>query len=181
MPGYRDRAELPMLGAAPPSGAVLLDTNVFINALVGRGLATLRALLADLPRSFVSAVTVAELSWTRGRLDPQHPRTATVVTTIETALARIDPVKILTPSADQWRTAGERAGAAWRAIAGDSRSLGAADRHELMHDALTAVVASAAALTVVTEDRDFDLLMQLDPALKVVFYERARPASPPSA
>lgn len=171
--GYRDRADLPMLGTAAPSGPVLLDTNVFINALAGRGPAMLQALLGNLPQSFVSAVTAAELSWIKGRLDPQHPQTASVVAKAEAALGQIDPAKFLTPDAGQWRTAGERAGAAMRALAGEVRKLRhAAGRHELLHDALTAAVASAASLTVVTEDRDFDLLMQLDPTLKVLFYDR---------
>jgi hypothetical protein len=32
----RERAALPKLGATVPNGPVLLDTNVFINALAGR-------------------------------------------------------------------------------------------------------------------------------------------------
>lgn len=172
--GYRDTADLPLLGTAPPLGPVLLDTNVFINTLAGRGPAVLQALLSNLPQSFVSAVTVAELSWVKGRLDPQHPQTASVVAKTDEVLARIDLAKILTPNAGQWRTAGEHAGAAARAVAGELRSLrNAADRHELLHDSLTAAVASAASLTVVTEDRDFDLFMQLDPTLEVLFYGRA--------
>ncbi|HLL29963.1 MAG TPA: hypothetical protein VK403_03100, partial [Allosphingosinicella sp.] len=70
---YRDRAELPRLGAAMPKGPVLLDTNVFINALGGRGPPHLRALLASLPLALVSGPVVAELHWTRGRLDPGDP------------------------------------------------------------------------------------------------------------
>lgn len=168
---YRDRAELPMLGATSPHGPLLLDTNVFVNALTGRGPRILQALLINLPQSFVSAATVAELSWTRGRLDPDHPQTAKVVTTINEALARIDPAKILTPTADQWRLAGERAGAAVRAVAGGTRSFKiAAERHEMLNDALTAAVASDAAVGIVTQDADFDLLMQIDPALNVLFY-----------
>ncbi len=172
-PAYRDRANLPMLGTAPPAGPVLLDTNVVINALTGRGPLVLQTLLSNLPQAFVSAVTVAELSWVKGRLNPQHPQTASVVAKVGAALARIDPAKILTPDASQWHAAGERAGLAVRAVAGETRSFkNAADRHELLHDGLTAAIASAAGLTVITEDGDFDLFMQLDPALNVLFYDR---------
>lgn len=168
----RDRTALPSLGTVPPAAPFLLDTNVFVNALAGRGPAVLRAMLADLPDAFVAAPTVAELSWTRGRLDPGHPQTAAALRAVDGALARIDPVKVLVPTADQWRLAGERAGAAVRALAGPQRSFrAAAERHEMLNDALTAIVAADAGLEVVTKDSDFDILQQLDPALKVLFYD----------
>jgi predicted nucleic acid-binding protein len=88
-------------------------------------------------------------------------------------LARIDPAKILTPTADQWRLAGERAGAAVRGVAGGTRRFtSAAERHEMLNDALTAVVASTAGVGIVTQDADFDLLMQLDRNLRAFFYDR---------
>lgn len=150
---------------------MLLDTNVFINALTGRGPPVLKALLTNLPQSFVSAPTLAELNWTRGRLDPGHPNTSKVVAVIDQTLQRIDPTKILTPTADHWQAAGERAGAAVRAVAGAIRSFkNPADRHEMLNDALTAIVAADAGIGVVTQDADFDLFMQLDPALTVLFY-----------
>lgn len=168
---YRDRAALPRLGPVSPRGPLLLDTNVFLNALTGRGPRVLQTLLANLPQSFVSAPTVAELSWTRGRLDPDHPQTAKVLGVIDETLSRIDPAKILTPSAAQWQVAGERAGAAVRAVAGGTRSFKiAAERHEMLNDALTAVVAGDAAVGVVTQDADFDLFMQIDLDLSVLFY-----------
>lgn len=171
---YRDRALLPMLGPTMPNGPVLLDTNVVINAVTGRGPAVLRMLLANLPQSFLSSVTIAELSWVRGRLHPEHPQTGRTVAAIEGALARVDRAKVLTPSADQWRKAGEDAGTMVRCLAGELRDFrAAADRHELLHDALTATVASAATITVITADRDFDLFMQLDPSLNVLFYTNA--------
>lgn len=170
--GYRDRTMLPRLGTAAPRGPVLLDTNVFINALAGRGPPELKALLANLPLSFVSGATVAELSWTRGRLDPAHRDTARVVAAVEAALAQIAPTKILVPSATQWAEAGALAGRAARAVAGRARSIQTAfDRMELINDAVTAVVALAVGATVVTQDGDFDLFLQLEPALDVLFYD----------
>jgi predicted nucleic acid-binding protein len=169
--GYRDSALLPMLGVQAADGPFVLDTNVFVNALSGRGPAELRTLLANLPLSLVSASTIAELNWTRGRLDPLHPQTAAVVSKVESLLARIVPAKILVPTAGQWSAAGELAGRAARAVAGEVRSISTAfDRIELMNDALTAIVAAAAGATVVTQDRDFDLLMQLETSLSVLFY-----------
>jgi len=171
-PAYRDRAALPKLGSAVPKGPVLLDTNVFIEALTGRGPATLRALLANLPRSFVSGATVAELNWVRGRLDPLDPRTASVLAKVKSALAQIEPAKILVPDAEDWARAGTLAGTAARGVAGAARSIRTAtDRAELINDAVTAIVALRAGATVVTRDADFDLFMQIEPGLDVIFYD----------
>ena len=97
---------------------MLIDTNVFINALTGRGPAVLRSLLENLPRAFVAAPTLAELAWVRGRLNPDHPGTQRVLTMTAAALSRIDPAKVLVPAESDWRLAGELAGAAARMIAG---------------------------------------------------------------
>lgn len=172
--GFRDQATLPKLGQAVPHGPVLLDTNVFINALTGRGPAVLRALLEVLPRLFVVAPTRAELAWVRGRLDPGHPGTGRVLATYEDLLARIDPAKVLVPADADWLAAGEIAGQAARALAGGGRITTAFDRVELISDALTAVLAHEAGFTVVTEDADFDVLAQLIPGLNVLFYDRER-------
>jgi predicted nucleic acid-binding protein len=168
---YRDRSLLPTLGTAVPRGPVLLDTNVFINALAGRGPAELRTLLASLPLSLVSGPVIAELNWTRGRLDPEDPRTAAILSFYDAVLARIAPSKILLPDATDWPRAGHLAGSAARAVAGPTRSpRTASDRAELIQDALTALTALRAGATLVTSDSDFDLFMQLEPGLDVIFY-----------
>ncbi len=46
------------------------------------------------------------------------------------------------------------------------------DRVELISDALIAVLALGAGLAVITEDVDFDLLVQALPGLQVLFYDR---------
>lgn len=51
-----------MLGPIVPEGSVLLDTNVFVNALTGRGPLVLRQMLQVLPRFFVAAPIRAELA-----------------------------------------------------------------------------------------------------------------------
>jgi predicted nucleic acid-binding protein len=165
------------LGVTVPRGPVLLDTNVFINALAGRGPTVLRALLEALPRLFVAAPTRAELAWVRGRLDPGHPGTARVLTAYEELLSRINPGKVLVPADADWLAAGELAGQAARAIAGGGGKIATAfDRVELISDALTAVLARAVGFTIVTEDRDFDVLAQLIPGLHVLFYDRSEGA-----
>ena len=168
----RSRDALPRLGSAELRGPVLLDTNVFINALAGRGPKVLRTLLANLPLALISGPVMAELSWPRGRLDPGHPDTAAVLAKYENLLDRIPASKILLPEAADWSRAGELAGRVARGIAGGARSIRTAfDRVELMHDALTALAALRTGATIVTGDGDFDLFNQLEPELLVVFYD----------
>jgi predicted nucleic acid-binding protein len=169
----RDWSALPRLGTTVPPGPVLLDTNVFINALAGRGPPILRELMEFLPRVFVAAPVRAELAWVRGRLDPDHPGTASVLAIYEGLLSRIDPAKVLIPADADWLLAGELAGRTARVVAGGGGRLATAfDRVELISDALTAILAGQAGFTVVTEDRDFDVLSQLVPGLHVLFYDR---------
>jgi predicted nucleic acid-binding protein len=172
-PVRRDRSALPKLGDAIPQGPVVLDTNVFINALTGRGPPMLRVLLEILPRLFVAAPTQAELAWLRGRLDPAHLGTGRVLATFEALLSRIDPAKVLVPDDNDWLAAGALAGHAARIMLGGGRKTGTAfDRVELISDALIAIVAGKSGFTIVTEDADFDVLAQLVPSLQVLLYDR---------
>ena len=166
-------AALSVLGATVPDGPLLLDTNVFINALAGRGPSVLRIMLEVLPRLFVAAPTRAELAWVHGRLDPAHPGTAKVLATYERLLSHIDPASVLVPNDAEWLAAGELAGRAARTIAGRGGRIATAfDRVELISDALTAIVAVRVRVMVVTEDADFGVLTRLLPGLRVVFYRR---------
>lgn len=161
------------LGASAPRGPVVLDTNVFINALAGRGPPVLKLLLAGVRRFHVAAPTRAELAWVRGRLDPAHPGTARVLAEYDAILGLVDPARVLVPDDGDWLAAGELAGHAVRMLAGGGRRIATAfDRVDLVSDALTAVLAGKAGLPVVTEDRDFEVLAQLTPALQVLLYSR---------
>jgi predicted nucleic acid-binding protein len=166
----RPSSALPKLGDTPVRGPLLLDTNVLVNAMARRGPPQLRALLEGLSDAFLSGPVLAELTWARGRLDPTHPNTPIVLSIYDEVLRRIDSAKVLTPDAAEWAQAGELAGATARALAGAGARMPADGRMELMNDAVTAVVALRAGATIVTADTDFDLLQQLSPTLKVVFY-----------
>lgn len=180
VPGPMPAPGVSRLGAYVPRGPVLLDTNVFINALAGRGPAVLRVLLEEARRLFVAAPTRAELAWVRGRLDPAHPGTARVLAEYEAVLGRVDPAKVLVPLDQDWLDAGELAGRAARLLAGGGRKVATAfDRVELISDAITAVLARRVGLAVVTEDRDFVALAQLAPGLEVLLYDRREPAPGP--
>ncbi|HEX8936875.1 MAG TPA: PIN domain-containing protein [Sphingomicrobium sp.] len=161
-----------MLGTAAISGPFLLDTNVFIAALAGRGPPELALLLANLPQSYVSGAVLSELAWTRGRLDPRHCDTVKILRKYNGALSNIDQGRMLVPDANEWMRAGELAGTAARATAGGVKSIKTAfDRMELLNDATTAVVAVRAGATVVTSDRHFDIFMQIETDLNAVFYD----------
>ena len=164
---------LPLLGEVAPDGPVLLDTNVFINALTGRGPVVLRQMLQVLSRFFVAAPLRAELAWLTGRLDPTHPDTARILALTEGVQNRINPVMVLLPDDSDWRAAGRNAGTVARGYAGGGRRIATAfDRVELINDALTAVLAARSGCTVITEDRDFAVFARLDSRLRVVFYDR---------
>lgn len=161
------------LGATAPHGPVVLDTNVFINALTGRGPRVLKLLLAEVRRFFVAAPARAELAWVRGRLDPTHPGTTRVLAEYDALLGLVNPANVLVPDDGDWLAAGELAGHAARVLAGGGRKIATAfDRVDLVSDALTAVLAHKTGLPVVTEDRDFKVLAQLTPGLQVLLYSR---------
>ena len=100
-----------------PGSGLVLDTNVFIDALPGRGPRVLRALLEAVPRTFVAAPTRAELAWVRGRLDPDHPGTPRVLAAYNALLSRIEARQVLISRrrrlARGWRT-GRQSGARHR-------------------------------------------------------------------
>ena len=157
-----------------PSGPIVLDTNVFINALAKRGPPVLAHLLAAVPRLFVAAPTRAELSWVHGRLDPAHPDTKRVLGKFHDLMRMIDPEKVLVPEDEDWVAAGSLAGSAARAMAGGGKKIATAfDRLELIGDALIATMAAQGGFTVVTEDQDYRTLAALIPDLRVCFYARS--------
>ena len=62
--------------------------------------------------------------------------------------------------------------AAWAAAGGGRRTTTAFDRVELIGDALIALLAHGARLTVIMENAEFGLLVQVLPGLQVLFYDR---------
>jgi predicted nucleic acid-binding protein len=81
-------------------------------------------------------------------------------------LGAIPGTRLLTPDAQTWTDAGVVAGTLAR-----TQHLQPYQRKELLNDALILLTAAKAGLAVLTSDRDdFDLLQQLCPDGRFVFY-----------
>jgi predicted nucleic acid-binding protein len=101
-----------------------------------------------------------------GRLDPAHPGTAAVVREIGSIVDHWPPSRVLLPDRAIWREAAILTG-----ILSRLQNTRAEDRGRTMNDALIFLSALQHGCTVLSRNvRDFDLLMQLVPAGKAVFY-----------
>ncbi len=165
---YRKRGALPHVSRqALPWPKLLLDATVYIDELQGRLPQELEPHLRAAP-VWHSSVTEGELAVAAGRLDPAHPETRQAIRQTLAALDRRPPHRILTPTREEWREAGMLAGLLAR-LQGYAK----ADLRRAFHDALLLVAAARHGCAVLTRNtRDFDLLQQLLPAGRVLFYDR---------
>ena len=169
----RDRTKLDFLDAAGADSIarqmpkLLFDTTVYIDVMQGRfpqhGEVALRA--AEL---WHSSVTEAELIALAGLLDPRHPDTRKVVERLVETIERRPAHRTLNPDAEIWREAGILAGLLARLQHYDKT-----ERRRALNDALILLSAAKHGCVVLTRNvSDFDLLTQLAPFARVVFYER---------
>jgi len=151
-------------------GPVLLDTCVYLDAGKGRLSAGAERLLTTV-QTFHCSVCVGELAYALGRLDPAHPDTPASLGYIMDALDRVRPYRMLTPDNDDYIEAAIIAGTLVR-----TQGLATPERRKLLHDALVFLTARRIGYPVLTANaKDFDLIRQLSPDGKVIYYE------PPSA
>ncbi len=146
---------------------LLYDTTVYVDILQGRfpeaGEVAIRA--AD---AWHSTVTEAELIAPCGFLDPDHPNTVENTRQIIGVIERRPPHRTIAPDRETWLVAGVLAGTLARL-----QGYGRAERRRVLNDALIFATARKHGMTVLTRNTDdFDLLQQLDPSGRVVFYER---------
>jgi predicted nucleic acid-binding protein len=164
----RNISDLPFIETASSLPRLLLyDTTVYVDILQGRfpeaGEIALRA--AD---AWHSTVTEAELIAPCGFLNPAHPRTAETIEEIAAVIERRPPHRTIAPDREVWLAAGALSG-----ILARLQGYGRADRRRALNDALIFATARKHGMTVLTRNTgDFDLLHQLDPAGRVVFYKR---------
>ena len=164
----RARSELPFVPDPPePGGELLLDTCVYIDVLQDNSPPRVDALL-QLRTSNHLSLCVAELTHGLGRLRPDHPGTAAISQTIEETVAAVPPHRLEAASAEVVIEAGILAGLVFRLCGLQSGQEVAA-----LNDATIYLHALSRGQTVLTRNvRDFDIMNQILPDGRVLFYER---------
>lgn len=152
------------VGKAPRK--LLYDTTVYIDILQNRFPRTGDSMLRA-SEAWHSPVTEAELAAAVGLLDPADPGTAAIVEQIVAVVERRPSHRTLTPDAEAWREAGILAGVLARL-----QGYGQDQRRRALNDALLFASARKHGCAVLTRNTaDFDLLQQLDPSGRVIFYK----------
>jgi predicted nucleic acid-binding protein len=150
-----------------PFPKLLLDTTVYIDELQG-GLPRSAETALRTSELWHSTVTEAELTALTGLLDPSHSDTPLVVRQVVSSIERRPSHRVLNPDAEVWREAGILAGLLARL-----QQYGKSERRRALNDALIFLSAAKHGCAVLTRNiADFDLLMQLAPFGKAIFYER---------
>lgn len=162
----RPDEELPFLGDKGTAGReLLLDTCVYIDGLQGRAPDRVVDLL-DIRLSNHSTIAVQELMHTVGVLDPNHPSTGTAVEQIRRVIEAIPSHRIFVPDIEVLGRAALLSGMLCR-LQGYQRDA----RLRALHDCVLFLQAQKLGLTILTANvSDFDYLLQLIPAGRVLFY-----------
>jgi hypothetical protein len=164
----RPDAELPFVSEDRIGGqALLLDTCVYIDQLRDRSPELLDSLIAARETNH-STIAVQELMHTVGVLDPDDPRSPAVIAAIRSLILAMPPHRIFAPDIAVLERAALLSGILCR-LQGY-----VADRKlRALQDCVLFLQAQKLGLAVLTANiSDFDLLLQLLPASRVVFYRR---------
>ncbi|MEH3117057.1 MAG: hypothetical protein PGN25_05445 [Methylorubrum populi] len=164
----RDDDELAFAASAPAAGpALLLDTTVYIDALQDRLPPVVTALLISRQVNH-SAVALAELAHPLGRLDPAHPETATVISSIKATILAVPARRLTAPSVRVLAEAGIVTG-----ILARLRGTAKTDRQPLFNDVVLYLQAMESGFTLLSRNiADLDLVEQLVPTGRVLFYRQ---------
>ncbi|MGC2298044.1 MAG: hypothetical protein WA476_04520 [Acidobacteriaceae bacterium] len=161
----RPNAALPFCDAALLPEPILYDTTVYIDVLHGKLSDHLKREIARL-EPWHCSVAESEMTYLCGRLDPAHSGAGHVVRQIASIVDHWPTNRVLIPDRAIWREAAILTG-----ILSRLQHARDEDRGRTMNDALIFLSALQHGCTVLSRDvRDFDLLMQLVPAGKAVFY-----------
>jgi len=163
---YRRRSSLPFVDTGtPPARNLLLDTTVYIHAGEGRLAPPMQAFLGA-SQVHHCIVCLGELALALGYLDPRHSGTRAASSYLADVLRRAPAHRIVAPDHDVCIEASIATGLLSR-----TQNVAAADRRRLLNDALVAATALKHGLVVLTANvADFDLLSQLQPVTKVLYY-----------
>lgn len=163
----RQDSDLSFVGSdssAPKS--LLYDTTVYVDIMQGRFTSTLKALIRVCD-DWHSAVSESELASGCALLDPAHPGTRKIVKEIASTIERIPAHRTIAPDREIWRDAGILAGTMARI-----QKIAKTEHRRVLNDALIFSTARKHGHTVLTRNViDFDLLQQLDPSGRVLFYK----------
>ncbi len=162
----RPDSELDFLETAKFRPAKLLyDTTVYIDILQKRFPETGKMMLRAV-EAWHSPVTEAELISAVGLLEPQNARTRPVIDKIAATIDQRLTQRTIVPDVIVWREASILSGILARLQGFDK-----GQRRGLMNDALLFVTARRHGCTLLTRNvGDFDLMQQLEPAGRVLFY-----------
>ena len=157
---------LPFAGPQDLAGRpLLLDTCVYIDQMQGRATASLEQMVMARQVNH-SSLAVQELMHTVGRLDPADRRTAAAVAAIRAQVEAMPDHRIFTPDLEVLGRAALLAGLLTR-----TQGYGREARLRALQDAVLYLQARKSGFTVLTRNlADFDLMLQLMPAGRVLFY-----------
>lgn len=164
----RKEDELPFISEDRIGGqALLLDTCVYIDQMQGRTPELVEALIAA-RQAHHSTVAIQELMHTIGVLDPEDGRSSAVVDVIRTLVLSMPAHRTFVPDADVLGRGALLSGMLCRLQSyANDRKLRA------LHDCVLFLQAQKQGFTVLTANiADFDILLQLLPAGRVLFYRR---------
>lgn len=145
--------------------AILLDTCVYIDRLQGRVPAIVPALMAARPINH-SSVAIQELMHTVGVLDPGDARSSAAIAAIRGLVRAMRPYRTFAPDLDVLGRAALLSGILCRL-----QGYGRDHRLRAQNDCVLFLQAQKLGCTVLTANvADFDILLQLVPAGRVLFY-----------
>ena len=163
----RDDA-LPFVDTAPTGGqGLLLDARVYIDQMQGRSPVVLDDLIAQRQVNH-STVAIQELMHTVGALDPADVRTAGVIAEIGKQIKAMPPHRVFGPDVEVLGRSALLSGTLCRL-----QGYGRDGRLRALQDCVLFLQAQKLGLVVLTANvRDYDILLQLIPAGRALFYRR---------
>jgi predicted nucleic acid-binding protein len=162
----RDENLLPFVCEQAEAGSsLLLDTCVYIDQLQEKIPSTIADLIAVRQVNH-SAVAVQELMYAVGALDPADPRSGPVVDQIGRMIEGMPRHRLHTPDTEVLAKAAVYAGMLSR-----NQNYARDDRRRALNDCVLFLQAVKLGCTVLTRNiKDFDLLLQMCPPGRVLFY-----------
>jgi predicted nucleic acid-binding protein len=168
----RGDEQLPFVNEENIAGqALLLDTCVYIDKLQARSLDIVDRLIATRQVKH-SSVAIQELMHAVGVLDPGDRRTAAAVAEIRGLVRSMPAHRIFAPDVGVLGRAALLSGIVCRL-----QGYGADAKLRALHDCVLLLQAHKLGLTLLTANvADFDILLQVLPAGRVLLYRQTRPS-----